>query len=270
MAELQLVGDINELSEEQKKLIINVVEERGFKNAHIDIQPVGKADDNYVANVKRITVEKDGETFKMIAKIAPKGDMMRNFGNTNLIFVNEHIMYTQVLPKFTELEKAANIPEEERFRYATCYGTYVEAPNEMILLEDLAVSEFKILDKFSSLSDENVRLVLKNFAILHSLSYALRRQEPETFEMFSKSLVNLWLLMAELPDMVHWLTQNDADAQSLLDEDKHKKAVKNALVQMLALAPKLAKFDAGSKHSVIQQGDGWTNNIMFRFEVRMQ
>ncbi|XP_026331163.1 uncharacterized protein LOC113238551 [Hyposmocoma kahamanoa] len=192
--------------------------------------------------------------------------MMRNIGNTAFLFMNEHIMYTQVLPKFTELESAANIPQEERLKYAACYGTYMDAPNEIILLEDLSVPGFKILDKFSSLTDENVRLFLKNIAILHSLSYVLRYKEPETFEIFCKNLVNLWLLMAKAPEPIQWFAQLDAEVQILLDNDKHKKAVKNALVQMIAQAPKLAKFDAGSKHSVIQKGDAWTNNIMFRFE----
>lgn len=94
MVEMEFVGDDNELCDEQEQFIINVLIERGFTNKNIDIQPVGKVGDYYVANVKRIIVEKDSKTFKMIAKVAPKSDMMRAIGNTGLLYLNENIMYT--------------------------------------------------------------------------------------------------------------------------------------------------------------------------------
>lgn len=269
MEEFEFVGGINELSDGQKEFIVNVVQERGFRNAKIDMQPLGKVGDNFGANVQRITVEKDGETLKMVAKVAPTNEMMRAMGHTNVFFQNEHVMYTEVLPKFTELEKTASIPKEERFKYATCYGTYMEEPHEIILLEDLGEPGFQILDKFTSLTDENVRLVLKNFAILHSLSYVLKHQELETFEKLCDSLTNYYVVVAAVPDMEVWVNQLDGDVQSLFGNSKYKKYVKNLAAQVVTNALKLAKVDNNSKHSVIKQGDSWTNNIMFRLEVRM-
>lgn len=267
MVEFQFVGDVSELSEEQKGLIVNVVKERGFENVNINVQPVGEAGDNYVANVKRITMEKDGEAFKIIAKVAPRNEMIRSLGNTHLIFRNEHVMYSEVLPKFTELEKAATIPEENRLRYATCYGTYLEPPNEIILLEDLCVPGFKMLDRFISLTDDNVRLILKNFAMLHSLSYALKDQEPETFDKLCASLVNIYALMADVPEIVSMYDNFDADVQLLFDEEKYKNALGNISAQFLPRVSELVKIEASSKFSVVHQGDPWTNNIMFRLEV---
>lgn len=269
MVEMKFVGDVDELSDNQKKFITNVVEERGFKNVNIKIQPVGKAGDNYAASVKRIIVAMDGETFKMIAKIAPKNELWRTIGNVYKYFENEHFMYTEVLSKFTELEKNANIPKEERLRYATCYGTYMEKPDEIILLEDLEVPGFKILDRFTSLTDENVRLVLKNFAILHTLSYALKNQDKETFENLCTRLTNIWLLLAKSPEMIEWFDKLDDDVQVLLDDDKYKNALKDAGTLMLARTAEQAELDCRSKFSVIKQGDSWTNNIMFRLEVRI-
>lgn len=269
MVEFGFVGDISELSDEQKTFITNVVEERGFKNVNIVIEPVGKAGDNYAASVKRIIVEKDGETFKMIAKIAPTNELRRTVGHVGLYFQNEHRMYTEVLSKFTELEKNADILEEERLRYATCYGTYMEAPNEIIILEDLQESGFKILDRFTSMTDENVRLVLKNFAKLHSLSYVLKYQETEIFEKFCERLTDFWALMVEVPEMTAWFGKLDAEVQLLIDSDKYKNALENAATRMLSNIVEQTKLDCSSKFSVIKQGDSWTNNIMFRLEVRI-
>lgn len=269
MAEFQFVGDLSDLKDKQKEFIAEVVKEQGFGNVNIDVQAVGEIGDNYASNVKRITVEKDGKTLKMIAKIAPDGELLRMTGNIGVLFENEHVMYTQVFPKFTELEEAANIPKEERFRYATCYGTYMEENNELILLEDLAEPGFKLLDKITLFTDDNVRMVLKKFAAFHTLSYALKYQEPEMFETFGKRLVNFWLSMGDIPEVVKMFEQLDADVQLIINDNKYKKLLKNAVSQVVAQSFKMSKIYAGSKHSVIQQGDAWINNIMFRLEVRI-
>ncbi|XP_026330420.1 uncharacterized protein LOC113237914 [Hyposmocoma kahamanoa] len=266
MTEFQFDGDISDLSFKQRELIAKVLKEKGFKDIKIEVQPVGKEGDNFASNVKRITVEKDSETFKIIAKVAPKTETLRAIVNAEIFFQNEHVMYTEVLPKFSELEITANIPEEERLRYAICYGTYLEAPNEMILLEDLEVTGYKMFDKFTPLPDETVKLVLKNFATIHSLSYALKYQETETFENFCKKLVNTWVYMVNVPEIVDYFERLDADVQTLIDDDKYKNEVKNATAQMISRASELDKMYSSSKFSVIQQGDSWTNNIMFRIE----
>lgn len=251
MADLELVGDIDVLNDGQKEFIINVVRKRGFKNAQIDVQSFGKLGDNFAANVKRIVVEEDGVAFKMIAKVAPRSEMLRMVAHIRRGFLSEHILYREVLPKFTELEKAANIPEEERLRYTACYGTYLEAPNELILLEDLAISGFTMLNKNVSLTDKTVRLVLKNFAMLHSLSYALKHQEPDTFQRICKSIPSVWAITGARPELSGYFHKIDDDAQLLLDDDKYKKAVKNVTAQTVENAMKLAEIDIGSKHSVI-------------------
>ncbi|XP_026331139.1 uncharacterized protein LOC113238525 [Hyposmocoma kahamanoa] len=266
MTEFEFDSHMSDLSVEQRELIANVFKEHEFKDIKIKVQPVGSEGDNFGANVKRIIGEKDDKTFKIIAKIAPKTEMLRVMANTVIFFKNEHVMYTEVLPKFTELEKAANIPKEERLRYATCYGTYLEAPNEMILLEDLEVPGYKMLDKVTSLSDEAVKLVLKNFAMLHSLSYALKYEQRETFEKFCQRLVNTWVLMAGVPEMIDYFEKLEVDVQTLIDDDKYKNAIKNTIGQVILRASELAKTYSSSKFSVIQQGDSWTNNIMFRLE----
>ncbi|KOB77009.1 Uncharacterized protein OBRU01_04786 [Operophtera brumata] len=214
MSRWNFVGDLELIRERQLEFIGEVLEKKGFKGPEARIENVGVAGDNYIANVKRVVVTEDGKTFKMIAKLAPENQMMRFMAQIETLFRNEHTIYTDLLPKFVQLQRSAGVPEEELYRFAECYGSLAEVPSEVILLEDLKESQYDILDRFKPLSTDNVKLVLKNFAIFHSLSYVLKHQEPETF--------------AEIA----------------------------------------SKF--GDMHSVIQQGDGWTNNIMFRCKADAQ
>lgn len=267
MVEFTFEGEVSALCEKQQEFVKNVLEELGIKNGKVEIQAVGKPGDNYIANVKRIIVEKDEKIFNMIAKIAPTQELPRQVLNTAILFSNENFMYSNVLPKITQLEKDANVEAEERLKYAKFYGSYMEAPHEIILLEDMTLSDFIMLDRFTSLKDDSVKLILKNFAKLHAGTYALKSLEPETFEIFSKKLINLWELFVDIPNVEVYMKDLCTDITNVLDEDKYLKIVDSVINDMVNEASVVSKADRGKNFSVIQQGDPWTNNILFKLEV---
>ncbi|XP_022823369.1 uncharacterized protein LOC111354262 [Spodoptera litura] len=201
---------------------------------------------------------------KMIVKIAPTNEVVRKSMHIEAAFNREQIMYTEVLPKLVSLQKAAGVPEEEHLRYAKCYGSLDEAPHEVILLEDLSESDFVMLDKHTSLTDECVKSILKNFANLHSLSYALKAKEPDTYDQFKSTLRSLWPLIAETPEFALNIEHIEGAVLSVLDDEIYKSVVRNKMSDMFKSMVKVTKGDAG-KHGVIIQADAWTNNIMFKY-----
>lgn len=269
MTDLRFEGDLDGTSEIQLKYIQNVLETLGFTNEKIVVEAVGSPGDGLKAYVKRVIVEKDGESFKMIAKLAPTLETMRPILNSAMLFQNEHYMYTKVLPKISEMLITADILEDERLKYATCYGTFMEAPNEVILLEDLKESNFKMLERFKPLPSESIKLVLKNLAILHSFSFALKHRETETYEEFDKGLQNMFLAMTDQNPMQVMFEKFEEDALSILDDEKYKKLVRRSVSQMIDMCKKNAVIDRASRFSVILHGDLWTNNIMFKSEASL-
>ncbi|XP_049878739.1 uncharacterized protein LOC126375690 isoform X1 [Pectinophora gossypiella] len=265
MCAMMFEGDWKQISERQVSYIADVLKKRGFDGAKLTIEPVGKPGDNYAANVKRISANKNGQVFKMIVKIAPTIEQIRKVINTAEIFQNECLMYTKVLPKLTEMENRADIPESEQLRYAACYGCLMEEPNEVILLEDLQVSGYEMRDRFKSLSNDDIKLVLKNFAMLHSSTYALKTQEPDTYSEIKENLYNLAELFSK-SEMAMYFTQLENDVMSMMDNEKYKNAIKGIVTQMTDNMIKLCKMDKDAKYSIIQQGDAWTNNILFQME----
>ncbi|KAJ8728879.1 hypothetical protein PYW07_006575 [Mythimna separata] len=264
MAQYNFEGDIENINERQLEFINKVIQEQDLKVTKVVFSPVGQAGDNFVANVKRINIEGENGSMRMILKIAPGFEMARKMMNTESMFQNEHTMYTEVLPKLVQLQKDAGVPEEEQLRYAKCYGSLIEAPNEVVILEDLNELDFKMLNKFESLSDDCVKSVLKNFAILHSLSYVLKKKEPEKFELFKNNLIDVFSLTAEDPEAMAQMQVMEDNILLVFDNEAHKSVVRNKIVNMFKLAAKLSK-SSDNRYSVIQQGDAWTNNIMFKF-----
>ncbi|MBH0219646.1 hypothetical protein GH793_15800, partial [Listeria monocytogenes] len=121
-------GDFTNLSERQLEYINKVVLEQNLKVNKVIFHSFGQAGDNFGANVKRISIEGENGSMKMIIKIAAVNEIVRKSMFTEHVFYNEHVMYTEVLPKLVALQKAARVPEEEHLRYAKCYGSLDEAP----------------------------------------------------------------------------------------------------------------------------------------------
>lgn len=269
MAQYNFEGAIEGISEQQLEFINKVILEQGLNDAKVQFETVGQAGDNYSSEVRRITVEGENGTLNLIAKIAPTNEMARLATSSDIMFSNEHLMYTEVFPTFLELQKNADIPESERLRFPKCYGSNGnESSHEVIILEDLKTSDFVMLDRFESLSDQCVRSMLKNFAIFHSLSHVLKQKNMEKYNHFKDSLVGMWSLMEKMDFMTANFEKMDETAVSLLDSQEHKDIVRNKISTVLKMHSKQANLDKHSKHSVLRQGDSWTNNMMFKFEVR--
>ncbi|XP_022823921.1 uncharacterized protein LOC111354605 [Spodoptera litura] len=267
MAPPNFEGDFQELSENQLEFIKTVIEEQGFQNYKVTIKAAGAAGDNYTANVKRITVEGENGTLSMIGKIAPTNEMIRKRMGSQISFGNECIIYSEFLPKLRELQTKIDTPEEDLYKFPKCYGANSEGPNEVILIEDLKSSDYNMLDRLKPISDECMRSVLKNLAIYHSLSYVLKNKEPDTFNYFKDSLKDMWGAMLEFPpEELGLFFQLEEFAIGVLDNPEHKSLLKNKVAEAIKSAAKMVKFEAGSRFSVIQHGDAWVNNIMFKFE----
>lgn len=261
-------GDLEQVQESHFNFISEILEKRGYKGSDVRLENIGAAGDNYMSTVKRVIVTENGETFKMIAKLAPEGELIRTMAQVALVFRNEHTVYTELLPRFVQMQKAAGV--DPLFRFAECYGSSDEAPHEVILLEDLKEAQYDILSRFEPLSIDNVKVVLKNLAIFHSLSYVLKHQDMEKFNEIKSKLVDMYSgPMMESEDGQKYFNVLEQTTLDILDDDRYKKYVKGSISNILNTYTETVEGDVGSKYSVIKQGDGWINNIMFRSQVSL-
>ncbi|XP_035443376.2 uncharacterized protein LOC118271396 [Spodoptera frugiperda] len=267
MSQLNIEGDFQDISAPQLEFIKKVVEENGFKDSKVTIKNFGEVGDNYGASVKRVTVEGENGNLSMIAKLAPTTEFLRARANTQITFGNEHLMYTKFLPKLVELQKKEEIPEEELFKFPKCYGSNPEAPNEVILLEDLKCKDYTMQNRMKSLSDECVTDILKSLAVLHSFSYVLKHKEPDTYNYFKDNLKDFMAAFTDAPnfDMNNFEVLENFVIE-ILEDPEHKNIMKNKLCKIPEAAAKMAKLENDSRYAVILHGDAWTNNIMFKFE----
>uniref|UniRef100_A0A2A4JCM6 CHK kinase-like domain-containing protein n=1 Tax=Heliothis virescens TaxID=7102 RepID=A0A2A4JCM6_HELVI len=263
MAQYNFEGDFANLNARQLDYINKVILEQDIKVKKVVFEQLGQAGDNFMGSLKRINIEGENGTISMILKIASSNEITRQTYHTGLMFKNEHIMYTEVLPKFVQLQKDAGVPPEEWLKFATCYGSFNEEPNEVILLEDLNDLNFSMMDKFKSLPDEYVRNVLKTFAVFHSLSFVMKKQDPETYNAFRNELRDQWACIAESDQSLMFMGNIEKDLTSIIEDNTYKSLLKNKMTDGFKLR-KLNNLEKDMNYTVIQHGDAWTNNFMFR------
>uniref|UniRef100_A0A2A4K0J1 CHK kinase-like domain-containing protein n=1 Tax=Heliothis virescens TaxID=7102 RepID=A0A2A4K0J1_HELVI len=269
MAQYNFEGEIQNINERQLEFINSVIEKQGFKDSKVTFNAVGSAGDNYMANVKRIFVEGENGNLSIIVKIAPASEHLRENFNSELLFSNECFMYAKVLPKFLQLQKQAGVPEEDQIKFPKCYGSLDEAPNEIILLEDVKAKGYTMQDRFIPLTDYVVKSVLKSLAVWHSLSYVLKQKEPETFNYFKDNLIDLLSIIAKKKDnpAIDFIAHIEKMAIGVLTGyPEYQNIIRDKVTGALEKGAKMQKSEDGNRFSVIQHGDAWTNNIMFRFQ----
>lgn len=261
-------GDVENINSRHFEFISEVLNKNGYKGTDVNVKNVGKKGDNYGSRVKRIEVTfEDGKEFKIIVKIAPEDSIIRDQINANDLFKNETLIFNQLLPKLREIQEKFGVPVEDLFKYPICYGTNDELTNEIILLEDLETRDFQMLDKTTPLTNEAVRLILRDLANFHSLSFVLKNKDPVLFNNFMGTLVNSMINEKTIAQTQMFFEHTLNDLKSIFDNDRYKNVITDISQYLVKNWMKLMKSDAGSKYSVIQHGDLWTNNIMFQMQV---
>lgn len=259
-----------DLTEVQLNLLKKVLSDNGYSNNKVTIKTFGNPGDNFAGNVKRVIVKKEnGGEFKMIMKTAPNNPYMRLSGRIESLFKNEDIVYNRLFPKFEEYQETAGIPVEDKLKHAKCYGAAVEQYHEIILLEDLKEQGYVMLDRLTPLTDAQVKSILTNLAKLHALAFSLKIEEPTLFKEFEDTLTDVWGHMNEETKQYddRFLEQIERNVLMVLESEDHIKVVKKTISMAYDIMRMSLEEKKVSKHYVIQQGDAWINNIMFKPDV---
>ncbi|XP_013149189.1 PREDICTED: uncharacterized protein LOC106111599 [Papilio polytes] len=239
-------GDLQNLTTRQLEFISDVLRKHNYVGTAVCIENVGEKGDNYGSQVKRIKVQfGNGKEFKVIAKILPNN--MKQNDIVNSIFMNEIIMFNEVLPKFRELQENVDIPEEGLFQYPVCYGALKEIDNEIILIEDLEISNYTMLEKINTLSNDTVKLVLKNIANFHSMSYVLKNKEPQLINKLSESLFDPMFNSKNITQPEVFFDGVIRDFRTMFNTSKYKDITINVMENFVNTWKKLISSDRGTK-----------------------
>lgn len=249
-------------------VIRDVIGKENITNYTTFVTSASAKGENYIGLLFRIKITglKNGEKteLSLVLKIPPQSILMREKFPLEAVYIREVNVYNVLLPELCSLQDKFKVPQSERFVPVKCYRAESETFKEMILLEDMCVRGFRMMNRRESLDCKHLKLILKKLASYHALSFALKKDDPEKFKELSKMASGM---EDYNPKFRYFLELSKNRAIEALDDPY---MVKKITEWGAELVDKMAFFISPENvdpYSVMCHGDCWINNTLFRFEV---
>ncbi|XP_014600237.1 PREDICTED: uncharacterized protein LOC106784818 [Polistes canadensis] len=254
-----------------EKYLRLIADEEFFTNISFSVTPAVKSGENFVGDVYRATIqgdEKNGRSKKihLIAKCAPL-DSRRKYIKVRRMFLQEIHFYEKLLPTFNDFLRDYNMTLEY---IPYIYASSKEHLNEILVLEDLKYQNY-YMRELKFLDYPHARLTLRCIARFHAYSFAIRAKKPETFEIFKSIKEPVFYfgnpITINTEDDDYSIALIDLIEKVLEEEDEHyRKRYKNFVKNMSKIALEVVKGSYAEPYAVVNHGDAWTNNILFKYK----
>lgn len=256
------------------KWVSEVIREEDFSGYDIKVTGGSEKGENYMSEITFVTiygVKSNGERRRIDLAIKASKDNieLRTKTITEAVFHNEFYAYQKVFPAFKLFQKKKNI-KEHFIAFPKCYRCLVEENREIMVMENLRADGYVMHDRFVPMSIEHCQVVLKEYAKLHALSFALRDQDRDIFDSLFQNSNNL---VTDFITKTAKMTKLFDDSITVALESIETNGGAAICEAFRKIAPKCAtetlvellENDNG-KH-VFSHGDSWNNNFLFKYEV---
>ena len=225
--------------------------------------------ENYLSILYRVAVEykekeaNGTEKYYLIIKSLPEGELMQKILSEMKGFQKESYMYTNVLPTMYRILKSAKIPIKPFS--ARCFPCTRE---NVIVMEDLKFLDYKMQMRLKGLDLEHCTLAVRALARFHAVSIALYKSDPSIKEIYDEGLYKD-RKDEEKSEQAKNFTENSINSLASVVEtwqgyekygEKLRKLVPNCRERMIEIVK--PKKDA---LNVLNHGDFWVNNMLFRY-----
>lgn len=130
-------------------------------------------------------------------------------------------------------------------------------------MEDLRLIGFRMWDKTTPTTIDNIRLVMKEIGKFHAISFAMKDQRPEIFANFEKLTYNKDGLCGDL--FTKMFNRCFSRTINALHNDYHKEILSKFQVNFSKYMLSHFHKDIIGKFPIITHNDLWSSNIMYRF-----
>lgn len=298
MAELESI----EIPSEEIRLVLNELSEKTLKttNNQLLVSLASKSGtNNFIGIVYRVTFSKNDEKAiekrpmpSVIVKVAPRQSERRQRFQIRSLFLREIFMYEQVstigdksktfhshaiipflklqvLPFFRQFERSKGVAMNGFIEYPMCHRTIDDNFSECLILEDLNVCGFKMIDRFTEdVTANHVRLVMQTLGKFHAISFAVQDQQPKKFIELASNLNELYIRKddKQLRAYFNMMANSILDALSS-DEDAFVRSKLTKLLERDAIDIAADCIDTKSFSSTaITHADAWQENIAFKYD----
>lgn len=230
---------------------------------------VGRGE-NYASLLLRVSVDysfekekiKDRKKTSLIVKCMPTSEVMRKFLRESGAFDREIKMYSSTLPALEGLLNEAFLKEVSFApRFLRCRR------EDTLVLKDLRDVGFRMCNRHKGMDLEHSSMVLRNLARFHAASVALHADKPSDVESYTDIFYipekrdQIDRFVPQTLECVAKAVDTWVDPQFAGYAGKLRTFAKTAVDQVMLATRPAPKF-----LNVLNHGDCWVNNSLFRYD----
>ncbi|XP_066992702.2 uncharacterized protein [Anabrus simplex] len=229
------------------------------------MRAVGKGE-NYGSLLLRVSIEYDGDDTKnnrtsLIIKTLPLGEMMQMLLTSLGAFPRENRVYLETIPAMVNLMKRKLPNNTEEMFVPLAFPC--ERPGTLVL-EDLKERKFRMSDRRRGLDLQHILLVLRKLAKYHAASVALQREDPSKLEGYEEAFYT----DQNRAMLEQLISSSHKTLASIIEEwegfEKYGNKIREFTTKAIDSMVEMVK-SSNSFLPVLNHGDCWVNNVMFKY-----
>lgn len=261
-----------ELDNRMKCQVSKIAETHNLTDYNLTTDAGSALGDNYLGTIIKIKLSevKTGKVLNLILKSATANPEIRDILPIEHIFAREVYFYETVLPTYNQLLEEHN--QQKLSSFPDMLGYDLSIPEFLIMTDMKSQGYVMRPDRAEPLDFNHVKMVLKEYGRFHGLYFALKALKPKLCKEISANMSEAFYnkmaddnpllnsCMDVANDRVMKSFHNDEhDAEAMDKFEKYAKCAKLRLRDDL-------KDGAAGRFEVINHGDGWANNMLFKYD----
>ncbi|KAM7362729.1 uncharacterized protein ACRADG_013297 [Cochliomyia hominivorax] len=271
----------NGKTEDRDPRIPEWINENNFKKLLLKSQPNIKditsfkafpalaAGENYATLMLRVKIsakfeDETTKDFSYMIKVAHDTQEMKEMMKAMNFFIVENIAYTEVLPELEEMYRQAGVevtfgPKSHRLD--------LEDPNaHYVLMEDLSVDGFKNANRLECLDMDHTLSVLRKMAQFHAATACRVAKNGAYSAVFSPDMDNDMARVMLKQMFMAFKEPFLNNLKNFENGEKYRESMAHFFDNLVELFIRGRKFLNGY-FSVLNHGDSWSNNILFKYSA---
>lgn len=252
------------------EILTDVAEKQDFIQFEYKLSDGSNKGDNFFGEITRVQLSgkksngKNGE-LDLILKCGASSPQRRKEFRCHLLFEREIFYYDVVEPEFYNFQSEKGLGNDLFFSaYPECIQTVCDPTKEeyMLVLTNLRPQGFEMLPRDIPNQIENMRMIMRNLAKFHAISFAMKDQDPARFEKF-KFIPDI------IRDYFKWTsTKKMFDASydrtiELLEDPEYLRICKDLKENVNKYLDEMYDEDKLNRFGVVNHGDCWNNNVLY-------
>lgn len=271
---------MNGLSKEIDSILNEIAKSENFLNYEINYFDNEEKGNGFMSDITRVQIigNKINSTnntssvkdqLSLVLKASFSNSLDRELFKSDTAFEREIFFYNEIAPAFLQFQREHGLTENDIFKaYPKCYKAIFDLQNELflIILEDLKAKEFCLWPKRKVSKIENTKIVVRELAKLHAISFAMRDQCPKQFEKFEK-IPDLFGVYFESGAFYNVHKEMFRRLINIFENPRHKQ-IYELLSENMRKFYDLSNDDSVPNNKrIICHGDCWNNNILYKFNA---